>query len=110
MVKRQKKVKRNKQQYYDYLRSSQWQEKRRLALEFYGYNCGLCGSKFNLQVHHRNYRNIFKESMEDLMLLCDSCHRRFHKTKVWTNGKKSKYMRDPNYDQQPVTYFVPKRK
>lgn len=103
-----KQPKRDKQKYYSYLKSPQWREKRKFALEFYGYNCGLCGSKHNLEVHHRSYKNIFKEAMEDLMLLCESCHRDFHKRKILKNGKKSKYMKDPNYDTSAVTYY-PKR-
>lgn len=103
-----KKPKRDKQKYYSYLKSQQWKEKRKFALEFYGYNCGLCGSGHNLEVHHRNYKNLYKESMEDLMLLCETCHRNFHRKKILKNGKESKYMKNPKYDTTPVTYY-PKR-
>ena len=99
----------NKHEYHRYLQSHQWKEKRKTALQFYGYNCCLCGSRHAIQVHHRNYRNIFKESMQDLILLCESCHKQFHKKKIWKNGKKSKYMRDPNYEVNTVTYY-PERK
>lgn len=100
----------DKQQYYAYLKSDQWREKRRAALQFYGNNCCLCGTRHNIQVHHRNYRNIFKESMEDLILLCESCHKTFHKKKIWKNGKQSKYMRNPNYEVNTVTYFPERSK
>lgn len=96
-----KKIKKDKQQYYNYLRSQQWMDKRKLALDFYGNNCGLCGSKFNLQVHHRNYKNIFKERMEDLMLLCESCHHRFHKKKSYQSKK---------VDTETITYYPKKNK
>ena len=33
-------------------------------------------NKMNL--HHLNYDNMMNESREDLMLLCDSCHKFFH--------------------------------
>lgn len=98
----------DKQKYYAYLHSQQWKDKRKVALEFYGNNCGMCGSKYSLEVHHRNYKTIFKERIEDLMILCETCHRKFHKNKINKNGKKSKYMRDPNYETAPVTYY-PKR-
>ena len=95
----------DKKKYYDYLKSNQWREKRKLALQFYGYNCCLCSSKHNIQVHHRNYRNLFRESMEDLILLCESCHHQFHKKKIWKNGKKSKYMKTPDSQVNTVTYY-----
>lgn len=95
----------DKRKYYEYLNSHQWKQKRKIALQFYGNNCCLCGSKHSIQVHHRNYKNLFKESMEDLILLCESCHRMFHKKKIWKNGKQSKYMRNPQYDTNTVTYF-----
>lgn len=99
----------NKQEYYNYLRSQPWRDKRKLALEFYGNNCCLCGSRHSIQVHHRNYRNIFHENMEDLILLCESCHKQFHKNKIWKNGKTSKYMKHPESDVNTVTYY-PNRK
>lgn len=95
----------DKKAYNDYLHSYEWRTKRKLALEFYGRNCCLCSSTHSIQVHHRNYKNLFKENMEDLILLCESCHRNFHKQKVMNNGKKSKYMKDPHYDTNTVTYF-----
>jgi 5-methylcytosine-specific restriction endonuclease McrA len=47
--------------------------------------------------------------MQDLILLCESCHKQFHKKKIWKNGKKSKYMRDPEYDKNTITYFPERR-
>lgn len=95
-------------QYHKYLNSAQWKEKRKFALEFYGNRCGLCGSKYDLEIHHRSYKNIFRELMEDLMILCETCHKRHHRNEVLKNGKKSRYMKDPNYDTTPTTYY-PKR-
>lgn len=95
----------DKRKYYEYINSYPWKQKRKLALQFYGYNCCLCGNRNDLQVHHRNYKNLFKESMEDLIILCESCHRQFHKKKIWKNGKKSKYMKHPASDTNTVTYY-----
>jgi 5-methylcytosine-specific restriction endonuclease McrA len=97
-----------KQRYYKYLKSNQWREKRRTALEFYGNRCGLCGSRYDLEIHHRDYDNIFKEKIEDLMILCETCHAKHHRDQKFKNGKESKYMRNPKYDTDPVTYY-PKR-
>lgn len=40
--------------------------------------CKCCGSKENLQVHHKTYKNIFNELPTDLELLCASCHVKRH--------------------------------
>jgi 5-methylcytosine-specific restriction endonuclease McrA len=97
-----------KAQYHKYLNSAQWKEKRKFALEFYGNRCALCGNRYDLEIHHRTYKNIFKEPMEDLMILCETCHKHHHKGQIWKNGKESKYMRNPKYEVETVTYY-PKR-
>lgn len=74
----------DKDNYHDYLRSAKWKEFREKALDFYGNECGLCGSRYNLEVHHKTYINIFKEQLPDVMLLCQQCHYNHH-----FGGKKS---------------------
>lgn len=36
--------------------------------------CNNCGTKKNLQGHHRNYQNLGNESDDDLGVLCKECH------------------------------------
>lgn len=51
-------------------------------LEAFDYRCSRCGYKFyraKLHVHHKTYKNIFKEEPEDLELICESCHEVEHK-------------------------------
>lgn len=38
-----------------YLRSPEWRELRRLALERDGFRCRLCNSRWRLEVHYRRY-------------------------------------------------------
>ena len=64
--------------YKDYLLSNDWQIVRRIALAHFGNKCQLCGSTQNLNVHHKNYDNIGNETLDDLTLLCKSCHEKFH--------------------------------
>ena len=99
-----------KSEYYAYLRSVQWKQKRQMAFDVYGKVCSLCNSRHDLEIHHRHYKNIFKEQIEDLMVLCESCHKTYHKKQIWKNGKKSKYMRDPNYQVTTATYYPDRRK
>lgn len=65
--------------YQKYLRSSHWQNTRLQAFEYYGNCCAICGGNDNLNVHHRNYNNLGKETInKDLIVLCRNCHSKFH--------------------------------
>ena len=65
--------------YSEYLRSSHWKVTREKALDRAGLRCQLCGNQTGqLDVHHNNYRNLGNERPEDLIVLCRTCHSRFH--------------------------------
>lgn len=73
------KEKTNKEKYLDYLKSDKWKEiatrKRRKA----GHKCQLCNNSNSvLHVHHTNYDHIYKERLQDLIVLCENCHKKFH--------------------------------
>lgn len=61
--------------YEEYLQSDIWREKRMKALKRDGFQCQICGSGKNLQVHHIRYPNTYgEEPLEDLITVCDVCH------------------------------------
>jgi 5-methylcytosine-specific restriction endonuclease McrA len=65
--------------YLVYLKSDAWKKKRLEALAYYGESCGKCGTaEKQLHVHHKTYKRLFDEPLEDLQVLCDTCHRRVH--------------------------------
>jgi 5-methylcytosine-specific restriction endonuclease McrA len=64
--------------YREYIDSPQWAKKKRKAKKFYGGKCCRCGATRDLQVHHRHYRTLFRESMKDLEVLCGGCHANEH--------------------------------
>jgi 5-methylcytosine-specific restriction endonuclease McrA len=64
--------------YYAYLKSPEWAERVRQAHAFYSGACTICGGTSRLHVHHRHYKTTFRETMEDLDLLCDGCHQNSH--------------------------------
>lgn len=66
--------------YYDYLKSDIWKTKRRRLIEKAGLRCQICGSATNLNVHHITYDRLLHEDDEDLIVLCNSCHEKAHKT------------------------------
>ena len=64
--------------YQEYLQTKHWRNKRYEALKRANHKCQLCGSKENLQVHHNTYDNRGNEKDEDLIVLCEICHAKFH--------------------------------
>lgn len=65
--------------YKDYLKTYDWNETRKTVLKETNYKCQLCGAKnVKLNVHHNTYENIGNEHREDLIVLCDDCHKKFH--------------------------------
>jgi 5-methylcytosine-specific restriction endonuclease McrA len=58
-----------------YLRSEAWRAKRLEVLARAGWTCERCGlTGVRLDVHHRHYRNLGDEPLEDLQALCRPCH------------------------------------
>lgn len=100
MNKRKKQVIQNdkRREYKEYLLSPRWKQFRIDALNFFGHKCSKCNSTEKLELHHKTYKNLFKETFEDVQVLCKSHRRQHHKKKLWKNGVKSKYINNPHYD------------
>jgi len=64
--------------YRDYLRTPEWQERRKRILERDGYHCQVCNASEHLNVHHRDYTRRGYEYDSDLTTLCQDCHQVFH--------------------------------
>ena len=67
--------------YQDYLRSEHWHQFRKKALAHYGYRCTNCGTKADdamLNIHHLTYETLWHESVDDVLLVCRSCHEQLH--------------------------------
>ena len=65
-------------EYEKYLQSESWQNKVREVKRRAGYACLLCMSPHRLEVHHRTYDRMGNELLEDLVVLCATCHQRHH--------------------------------
>jgi len=62
-----------------YLKSEHWQRKRKAALAYFGYRCWRCGAEdVVLHVHHTHYRDMYREKLEDLRVVCVTCHDKEH--------------------------------
>ena len=67
--------------YQQYLQSDHWQDvrKRYWKSKLHDGSCWACGEKNKpLQLHHKTYKRIGKERLNDLILLCGMCHKDVH--------------------------------
>ena len=65
---------------YQYLQSPEWATKRKQALKQAHHHCCMCNSSRHLHVHHISYKNLYKEPLSDLAVVCASCHTLIHAT------------------------------
>ena len=68
-----------KEQYYEYLRSPEWDRLRKRVFKRDRYQCTKCGSRRKLQAHHLTYKRVFHEWLSDLITVCRKCHKKIHK-------------------------------
>lgn len=60
--------------YSDYLLTPHWQIVKHAALILGHNQCARCCARFQLNVHHITYKNLWHELVRDLVVLCWSCH------------------------------------
>lgn len=83
----------HKKKYLDYLQSKEWQDVRNRVFQKRGRSCERCGKDLQgkiADVHHKTYKNLFNEKLEDLEVLCRPCHQDEHKDKRHKSEKKKK--------------------
>ena len=72
-----------KRSYYEYMHSEEWRQKRLKILKRDGFRCQMCGTAKNLRVHHINYEHLDTDAeLDDLITLCDECHRKIHEQDI----------------------------
>jgi 5-methylcytosine-specific restriction endonuclease McrA len=60
-----------------------YRELHRQVLNRDNWQCQVCGSRNNLQVHHKEFRSHSGDDSEgNLITLCPKCHARAHLTKT----------------------------
>lgn len=65
--------------YAEYLKTPEWQKKRRKALATSGMKCQMCSATNKpLNVHHNTYERLGYERPSDLIVLCVDCHAKHH--------------------------------
>lgn len=71
-----------RERYENYLRSAQWQVKRRLVFERSGGTCEGCRQAKATQVHHLTYDHLGNELLWELAAVCRECHERVHEDSI----------------------------
>lgn len=68
-----------RKKYERYMKSPEWKLKREIVLSVLGETCKLCGRPAK-SIHHNNYDRLYEEDLlKDLTVLCNGCHKNFHK-------------------------------
>jgi hypothetical protein len=68
--------------YSDQLKTNEWKDFRENILLQYKHTCICCGANKNLEVHHLSYHNdkyAWEYNINDVVVLCRSCHENTHK-------------------------------
>ena len=68
------------QTFLRYISSKKWRELRESRLKIDDYQCVLCKIKEGILIcHHLTYARLYKENLNDLIILCSKCHDRIHR-------------------------------
>lgn len=79
-------------EYLNVLASERWRNLKAHMMAEFG-ECGECGCKEGLELHHFHYDNLGYETEKDVELVCKPCHKRLdeereHETAVLTFARK----------------------
>ena len=64
--------------YSKYRKTKKWKDIARAVKEKAGKKCVFCNSEKNLVAHHHNYINLYNETENDLICVCNICHYKIH--------------------------------
>lgn len=68
-----------KQEYQEYLQSPHWKRVQYAMYHIRPEDCELCyQTAHTYNIHHIRYENIGNENFDDLVVLCERCHKMVH--------------------------------
>lgn len=82
-----------KDKYEKHLKTEKWANTRQLKAKEQNFTCEMCGVEVlkGFHIHHKTYKHLGNEKLEDLMFLCENCHKNIHIVlKAQHNNKKKK--------------------
>ena len=93
--------------YKEYLKSDHWKNvKKRYKDSKLTQKCYICGSNKHINIHHKTYKRLGKEKLNDLVPLCQECHYLTHKAlgisnsqnlNLWNMAKRIKKVNEGKY-------------
>lgn len=72
-----KKIKKSK--YQKLIDSPEWENRKKRYYEIHLKKCDICGTKKKIHLHHLSYRDVVNAFDYELVPLCNSHHKEFHK-------------------------------
>ena len=71
------------------LASKRWRELHYAKEKQIGYHCEHCGCshRSKLELHHKHYRSLGRETLNDVELLCRNCHHEADQQRILDNAK-----------------------
>ena len=66
------------EKYKKYRKTKKWKTLASLVKEKAGNKCIFCKSEKKLVAHHHNYINLYNETEDDLICVCNICHYKIH--------------------------------
>lgn len=69
----------SRQNKQEYLSSPQWKALKQQRLTLANHKCENCSSTSRLELHHVTYARLKNEHINDVLILCNSCHSKLHK-------------------------------
>lgn len=76
----------NTKNYKEYLNSPEWKQFRLEQLQKAKFKCVVCADNGLLNVHHRTYDVLGRESSSDCAVLCPQCHAKHHDKFIGNNS------------------------
>jgi hypothetical protein len=74
----------SKEEYEQYLKSTEWQEKAKKFMKYFNSRCIYCNKNNRhhfIKIYHRNNRNIKNETINDVVASCPSCYNKMKNIK-----------------------------
>jgi cytochrome c len=92
----------NKLEYQDYVRNNTSWKSIRAKAHKRQRDCLCCGSREELDIHHKTYERLGHEKVTDLQVLCRDCHY------VWHERQKNFWHIRPSYVIHRISHFLQK--
>lgn len=94
-------IKEKPSDYIRYMNSSSWKNKSKQYIKN-AKKCQRCGFSFDLTCHHTNYDNLGNETYKDIIVLCWTCHKKFHRNLKGKRFHMSRYFENMSEPEKEI--------